>query len=208
MPLLARRPLQPSEWSDTELLRRVLRQDDRSWKEMLRRYRSLIYRCISKVIGRYETVLSSADIDEIYAEVLFALLRDNMRKLRLFDRRRGSKLSSWLGLIATHTAYDFLRSTARRPILDRIDGAPEVMDGAESPLETLLDGERRQQLNHLLADYSDKDRTFVALFYAQGLPAEDVADEMDISIKTVYSKKHKLLSRLQHTLASYAVASA
>src|SRR5215212_5017033 len=130
------------------------------------------------------------------------LVRDDFRKLRLWDARRGTKLSSWIGMISTNTAYDYLRGTARRPILDRIDGVPDMFDPNErSPLDSLLEAERRGELNAMLSDYSDKDRTFVALYYAQGLPAEEVAEEMGISIKTVYSKKHKLLSRLQGTFA-------
>jgi RNA polymerase sigma-70 factor, ECF subfamily len=202
MALLAPRlPASPKEWSDADLLRRVLRNDTRAWNEMVRRFRSLIYRCVTKVIGRYDSVLSSADADEVYAEVMVSLVRDDMRKLRLYDSRRGTKLSSWLGMIATNTAYDFLRGTARRPILDRIDGAPDIDSLEASPLDEVLSTERRSHLNVLLADYSDKDRAFVSLYYAQGLPAEEVAEEMKISIKTVYSKKHKLLARLQTTLA-------
>ena len=202
MALLAPRlPASPKEWSDADLLRRVLRSDTRAWNELVRRFRSLVYRCITKVIGRYDSVLSSADADEVYAEVMVSLVRDDMRKLRLYDSRRGTKLSSWLGMIATNTAYDFLRGTARRPILDRIDGAPDIDSMEASPLDDILSTERRSHLNTLLAEYSEKDRAFVSLYYAQGLPAEEVAEEMNISIKTVYSKKHKLLARLQNTLA-------
>jgi RNA polymerase sigma-70 factor (ECF subfamily) len=206
MPVLARtainsRNTPPSDWSDRQLLRRVLQNQDRGWAELVRRYRALIYRCITKVIGRYDSVLSSADADEVYAEVMVSLVRDDMRKLRLYDSRRGTKLSSWLGMIATNTSYDFLRGTARRPILDRIDGAPEIDSLEASPLDDVLSIERRAHLNLLLSEYSDKDRAFVSLYYAQGLPAEEVAEEMKISIKTVYSKKHKLLARLQGTLA-------
>ena len=203
MPLLRRvLPVSLRELSDTQLLRRVLRQDEQAWTEFMRRFRPLIFRCISKVVGRYDAVLSSADPDEIFGEVLLAVVRDDFRKLRLWDSRRGTKLSSWLGMIATNTAYDYLRGTARRPILDRIDGIPDIFDPAErSPLDEILEQERRAELNQLLSDYSDKDRTFVALYYAQGLDAEEVADEMGISVKTVYSKKHKLLTRLQATFA-------
>ena len=38
------------------------------------------------------------------------------------------------------------------------------------------------------------------------LEAEEVAVEMSISVKTVYSKKHKLLARLQTTLAPLVAA--
>ncbi len=202
MALLAHRlSANPKDWTDTDLLRIVLRNDKRAWTEFVRRFRSLVYRCVTKVIGRYEAVLSSADADEIYAEVMITLVRDDMRKLRLYDANRGTKLSSWIGMIATNTAYDFLRGTARRPILDRIDGIPDIDSMEASPLDEILSIERRSHLNHMLADYSDKDRAFVSLYYAQGLAAEEVAEEMKISVKTVYSKKHKLLARLQSTLA-------
>ena len=191
----------PRDWSEGELLRRVLFHDARAWAELVRRYRPVIFRCITKVLGRGSSFLTGADIEEVYAEVLMSLVRDDMRKLRLYDPRRGTKLSSWLGMIATNTAYDFLRGTARRPILDRIDGAPDIDSLEASPLDDMLSTERRSHLNSLLADYSEKDRAFVSLYYAQGMAAEEVAEEMKISIKTVYSKKHKLLARLQHTLA-------
>lgn len=206
MPVLAiRRPACPKDWTDADLLRSVLRNEAIAWNEFVRRYRSLVYRCITKVIGRYDSVLSSADADEVYADVMITLVRDDMRKLRLYDARRGTKLSSWIGMIATNVAYDYLRGTARRPILDRIDGIPDVEnEDAESPLDGILSVERRSRLNQMLADYSDKDRAFVSLYYAQGLDAEEVAEEMKISVKTVYSKKHKLLARLQTTLAPLA----
>lgn len=206
MPVLAiRRPACPKDWTDADLLRSVLRNEAIAWNEFVRRYRSLVYRCITKVIGRYDSVLSSADADEVYADVMITLVRDDMRKLRLYDSRRGTKLSSWIGMIATNVAYDYLRGTARRPILDRIDGVPDIEnEDAESPLDGILSVERRARLNQMLADYSDKDRAFVSLYYAQGLDAEEVAEEMKISVKTVYSKKHKLLARLQTTLAPLA----
>jgi RNA polymerase sigma-70 factor (ECF subfamily) len=134
MALLASRlPANPKDWTDTDLLRKVLRSDTRGWNELVRRFRSLVYRCVTKVIGRYDSVLSSADADEVYAEVMVSLVRDDMRKLRLYDSRRGTKLSSWIGMIATNTAYDFLRGTARRPILDRIDGVPRHRERREHP---------------------------------------------------------------------------
>ena len=109
-------------------------------------------------------------------------------------------------MIATNVTYDYLRGTARRPILDRIDGVPDIELDAASPLDDMLSDECRANLNTMLAGYSDKDRAFVSLYYAQGLDAEEVAEEMKISVKTVYSKKHKLLARLQSTLAPMMAA--
>jgi hypothetical protein len=54
MALLATRASRnPADWSDRELLRSVLRNESRAWSELIRRYRPLIYRCITKVTLKY-----------------------------------------------------------------------------------------------------------------------------------------------------------
>ncbi len=194
----------PRDWSDQQLLRHVLRHDERAWAELVRRYRSLIYRCITKVIGKYGPSITNADLDEIYADVLFSLLRDDKRKLRLYNPERGTKLGSWIGMITINATYDFLRSVGRRPLLDRLDGAPDPHEEYDrTPLDALMEKERWSHVNNLLAAFSDKDRTFLSLYYAQGLDAEVVADKMSISLKTVYSKKHKIRAHLRRCLEQF-----
>jgi RNA polymerase sigma-70 factor (ECF subfamily) len=203
MPLLAQHapaPPTPAEWTERQLLRRVLVQEERAWAELIHRYRGLIYRCITRVLGKYGPMFTSGDVDEVYADVLMNLLRDDMRKLRVYNPRRGTKLGSWIGMISINTSYDFLRGNGRRPLLDRLDGSPEPDphdDCDRTPLDSLIEKERWTALNHLLAGFSDKDRTFVELYYAQGLDPETVADQMEISLKTVYSKKHKIRAHLR-----------
>src|SRR6187401_803009 len=107
-----------TELPDDHLLARCLRRDQLAFAELLRRYRGLLFRCITRITGRYERVLGSEDVEEIFAEVCLALWADDLRRLRAFDPRRGMKLGSWLGLIATHATYDFLRRIARRPLTD------------------------------------------------------------------------------------------
>ncbi len=202
MALLAPRPvLDPTLWTDRELLARVLRSEERGWAELVRRYRALIYRCITKVTAKYAPSLSLADIDEVYAEVLLQLLRDDMHKLRLYDPSRGTKLGSWIGMIAVNAAYDFLRGVARRPFLDHLDGTIDPHEPCDrTPLDELLEKERWAHFEGLLGEFSEKDRTFLVLYYARGLEAEEVAEEMKISLKTVYSKKHKIRAHLQRCL--------
>lgn len=198
-----RLPQQPADWTERQLLRRVLVSDQRAWTELLRRYRPLIYRCITKVTLRYAPGLGSADIDEIFAEVLLALLRDDMRKLRMYNPRRGTKLSSWIGMISINAAYDHLRSVGRRPQLDRIEGITDTCEEQDrSPLDVLIEKERWASLEELLTGFTDKDRTFVKLYFGDGLEPQDVAKHMSISLKTVYTKKHKIRANLRKTLAS------
>jgi RNA polymerase sigma-70 factor (ECF subfamily) len=182
--------------ADGPLLTRVLARDQLAWRELLRRFRGLMFRCIQKVAGKYDAVLSNEDINEIFGDMCFNLLRDDMRKLRAYDATRGAKLGSWLGLLAINTAYDYLRQTSRRPLLDRLEGAPERAGDGPSALDAILEKERWGYLNTLLADFSPRDRRFVELYYGAGLLPEQVAAAMGISVKTVYSKKNKLRTKL------------
>jgi RNA polymerase sigma-70 factor (ECF subfamily) len=204
MALLARATSKnPTEWTDRELLRFVLRSDARGWAELVRRFRPLIYRCVTKVTLKYAPSLGSADLDEIYADVMMQLVRDDMHKLRIYNPSRGTKLGSWIGMISVNAAYDFLRSAGRRPMLDKVDGTLEDVheDGDRSPLDELIEKERWSHLNGLLADFTDKDRTFVELYYQKGMEADEIAAEMQISLKTVYSKKHKIRAHLVRCLS-------
>ena len=182
--------------ADGPLLEMVLTKDQVAWRELIRRYRALVFRCITKVAAKYDAVLSNEDANEIFGDMCFNLLRDNMRKLRAYDPMRGAKLGSWLGLLAINTAYDFLRATSRRPMLDKLDHTIERAGDSPSALDGLLEKERWGYLNHLLADFSERDRRFVELYYGHGLLPEEVAVAMNISVKTVYSKKNKVRSKL------------
>jgi RNA polymerase sigma-70 factor (ECF subfamily) len=190
--------------SDGALLERVLAREELAWVELVRRYRGLIFRCIMKVTTKYASVLSSEDTTEIFADVCLNLLRDDMRKLRAYDPARGSKLGSWLGLISIHTAYDFLRSHARQPLLDRLDGAVERASVEAGPEEQVIAHERWQHVGRMLEDFSDRDRTFVELYFERGLEPDAVAEAMNISVKTVYSKKNKIRTKLER-LAEHAL---
>jgi RNA polymerase sigma-70 factor (ECF subfamily) len=202
MALLARATAKnPADWTDRELLRTVLRSDSRGWAELVRRFRPLIYRCITKVTLKYAPSLGSADLDEIYADVMMQLVRDDMHKLRIYNPSRGTKLGSWIGMISVNAAYDFLRCAGRRPMLDKVDGNLDPHEECDrTPLDQLIEKERWSHLNSLLSDFTDKDRTFVELYYQKGMEADEIAAEMQISLKTVYSKKHKIRAHLVRCL--------
>jgi RNA polymerase sigma-70 factor, ECF subfamily len=206
MALLATRTSKnAADWTDRELLKFVLRSDARGWAELIRRFRPLIYRCITKVTLKYAPSLSTADLDEIYADVMMQLVREDMHKLRIYNPARGTKLGSWIGMISVNAAYDFLRSAGRRPLLDKVDGALDPHEECDrTPLDQLIEKERWDHLNELLADFTDKDRTFVELYYQKGMEADEIAAEMQISLKTVYSKKHKIRAHLVRVLQNIA----
>ena len=69
-----------------------------------------------------------------------------------------------------------------------------------SPFEQSLNRERAAHVTRLMDSLSDKDKLFFKLYFADGLSPETVAERMGISIKTVYSKKHKITAKLEALL--------
>jgi len=191
-------------WSDEELLERMLRREGRAWREFHVRFDRLVYRCIQKVTSRFARSVGSDDVREVYAQFLLSITARDMHKLRTFAPERGNKLSSWVGMLATNAAWDHLRTLARAPQPVTL-GEAEAMPAPEAdPFDRLLERERWARVNDALQTFSEKDQTFVRLYYMDGLSPEEVAEEMQISVKTVYSKKHKIGSRLEHALSPLA----
>lgn len=194
------RQSRPTDWSETHLLERMLLREGRAWREFHERYDRLIYRAIHKVTQRFSSVLSSADVDEIYAMLLVSLNNRDMHKLRTFEPERGHRLSTWVGLLATNAAWDYLRSVARQPARGSVVEAEDVSCAEPDPFHALAAKEEWHRVNETLRTFSEKDRTFVELFFMQGRTPEQIAEEMQISVKTVYSKKHKIRCRLELAL--------
>lgn len=190
-----------TECDERDLLERMLARQPRAWREFHVRYDRLVHRCIQKVTGRFTGVLSSEDVREIHAMFLYNLTTHDMRRLRRFEFERGNKLGSWLGMLAMNTAWDYLRVVARQPRLGTLAEAEQLSAPFEDPYHSLLEKERWAVLNETLSSFSGKDRQFVRLYYVDGISPEEIAEEMGISIKTVYSKKHKIRRRLEKVLA-------
>jgi len=191
---------------DAKLVRALIADDPRAWREFNTRFSRLILSTISRVTTRFSGIVSQEDLREIYATFCVQLLANDKLKLRSFDPERGNKLSTWLGLLASHTAYDFLRSARREPRRAALSEAEDMSSSLPDPCESALLRERQGQVSELMAHFTDKDRAFIQLYFGEGLAPEIVADRLNISVKTVYSKKHKIQARLQALLTEAQLA--
>ncbi len=186
-----------SKWTDEELLEKMIASSPSGWREFTVRYDRLIYRCILKVTRRFSSVVSPEDSREISATLQLSLLANNMHKLRSFDPTRGNRFSSWIGLLAINCAYDYLRSLRREPGKACLSEATDLACELPDPFEAVSQRQRAGIAARMLEGFSDRDRTFASLYFGEGMDPVAIAEEMNISVKTVYSKKHKIQARLE-----------
>lgn len=200
-------PSDPSELeSETTLLTGMIADEERAWRDFNDRYARLIYRCITRVTSRFSAVVGPDDVREIYAMLCVQLLANDKRKLRSFEPGRGNKLGSWIGMLAIHSAYDHLRSLRREPKRGNLSEAEGLSSELPDPHDVCVLRQQVGIVSEILADFSDKDREFITLYYGEGLEPEEIAERMTISVKTVYSKKHKIRSRLEALLVDRRLA--
>ncbi len=189
---------------ELSLLADLLQGNEAAWRRFHAQYDRLIYRCIRKVTHGFSAVIRSEDEREIYGNLIVQLLSNDKRKLRSFDPSRGSRLGTWLGLLATHAAYDYLRSLRREvPRVPLSEAEATSYEGA-SPFEQVERKQRSRMVKNLVGKLSAKDQQFVSLYFRRGMSPEAVAEAMQISVKTVYSKKHKIQSRLEDIVSHQA----
>lgn len=203
-PVASVAPTSPHE-EDAELVRALIADEPSAWREFNSRYSRLVMSCISRITARFGYA-SPDDVREIYATLCLQLLSNDKHKLRSFQPDRGTRLGTWLGLLASHTAYDFLRSIRRTPKHDELSNASDVSADELDPSDRASLKQQAALLTRALAELGERDRTFVQLFYGEGLSPEEVATRMGINVKTVYTKKHKLQGRLASLLGRLDIA--
>ena len=191
---------------DLVLIDAMVANQPAAWREFQKRYDRLIHRCITKVTRRFSSIVSQDDVREIYATLYVSLLANDKHKLRTFDPERGNRFSSWIGLLAINAAYDYLRSLKREPQKEQLADNGELVCDMPDPFELTSEHERATLAQKTLEDFSEKDRTFAALYFGEGMDPNEIATKMNISVKTVYSKKHKIQSRLESVLAGKIAA--
>jgi RNA polymerase sigma-70 factor (ECF subfamily) len=143
-------------------------QHNRFVSNNLRRIFLQIYRIVGNV----------ADAQDLTQEAFIKALQ---HQEQLKDEQ---KAAHWLSRIATNTAIDFLRRAGRATFCE-IEHAPE--SHAETPEQLALQGEHREYLEDGLRLLSPRERAALMLRDVEGLPAEEVARQLNCSKATVRS---------------------
>jgi RNA polymerase sigma-70 factor (ECF subfamily) len=190
--------------NDASFVSALLADDPGAWRAFHRVHAKGMLRVIGRVRSRFPKLLAADDVHEIYAELCLQLLHDDKKRLRRFDPHRGTPLAAWLGVLARHAAYDFLRERRRQPLPqglgEDLGNLSCRADEAPDALVVACAREQAQLLSSLMEELSPRDREFVSLYFCEGLDPEETAERLGICVGTVYSKKHKIRARIEGLL--------
>ncbi|MBL8601503.1 MAG: sigma-70 family RNA polymerase sigma factor [Myxococcales bacterium] len=178
--------------SDTDLLARMLRGEDRAWREFHRRFDRLVWMQIHRVTGSFAKVLSSADQEEIHANYYASLLSNDMHKLRCYDPNRGARLGTWITLLVGHCCHDYLRAVSRRPAGANLAALENILHVEEDLFEKTAARLSCERLAETLGEMSERDQTMVKMLFVDESSPNEIAEVCAIPVKTVYTRCHRL----------------
>jgi RNA polymerase sigma-70 factor (ECF subfamily) len=178
------------------LIRGCISGDKAAWDSFVQQYSNLVYHTIRKTLTLHHLESRDEVVEDLYQEFFVSVLQDNCRKLSQFRGDGGCTLASWLRVVASRLTIDFLRK--QRPLEGEVTetiasdqrGAPDLM----------LDQEQANMLSRAIESLSSRDQLIIELTYHQGLPPQEIASILKISVGALYTQKSRILDKLRHVL--------
>jgi len=187
---------------DLRFVQACVKGDKQSWNEFLSRYSRLIYNYIYSVLAVRGRNLPVEQVEDIFQEIFYSLIKDNYKKLSTYQARNGCSLASWLRQVTINFTIDYLRKL--KPMVS-IDSEIEpgfslkdiLKDLSGDALEFLSDQDKRNTLQDCVALLEADERYFMELFLNQGLNLEQIREYFKINRGAVDMRKSRIFQKLQ-----------
>ncbi|MHB0915781.1 MAG: RNA polymerase sigma factor [Thermoleophilia bacterium] len=195
--------MQPEVLNDAELVDKAQEGDTGAIGELVSRYEDKVYSLAYRMVGNRE------DAEDVLQDTFLNVVRS------IGSFRKQSSFSTWLYRIASNAALTRLRKKSRKEktegeFLDEVyavkqeaqSGQP-LSDWSVNPSRKLLTEESRVIMEEAIKELPEKYRTVFILRDVEGLPANEVAEILELSIPAVKSRLHRARMFLRNHLSHY-----
>lgn len=172
--------------SDAEIIQRIIQGDVEAYRDLIQRYQHMIFVFIYKMVNNH------TDAEDLTQEVFVKAYE------KLSTYRGDSQFSTWLHTLARNKTIDFIRRRKFHESDEQLAYVPsQVRD--ESPQESLLGKERRQEIEAAFAMLSDSYREVIVLRCTHEYPFEKIAALLGVAESTArvrYLRARQELAKL------------
>ena len=189
--------MKPSSDIDHELIERSKKGDERAFTQLVHKYEQTVWGFAYKLCRDQEKAEES--FQDTFVNVY--------RKLDQFDGR--SKFSTWLYTIVANNCLMKRRKRKLDHLLESLDEPPDVEDEqvqkqllswGDSPIDTLMNRELREQLNEAIQLLPDDYKAVFVLRDLEDKTAEETAKILKLSVPAVKSRLRRSRIFLRHEL--------
>jgi RNA polymerase sigma-70 factor (ECF subfamily) len=181
--------------ADNALLDRCLRHEAGAWKAFVDQFLGLIFHTVQRTSQLVGMPLRAADVEDVAAEVMLQLVRNDFAILRRF--RRQSSLATYLTVIARRICLHELnwRAAQHMPIQapDRPQAEPDRL--AAPPLLSSL--ESAEEIESLLNRLPAPERHLIRLFYLESRTYQEISSELGIPVNSIGPMLFRARQRLR-----------
>lgn len=179
--------------TDETLMLRIASGDDEAFRLLVERHQSLVIGTVVRMIG-------TAEAEDLAQQVFLNVWKSAPRW------RPEAKVTTWLLTITKRLVFNESRRRIRSRLLPQAreeDSLPECPDGSQSPSGLLLERELHESIEAALAALPEKERLAVVLRQHQGMPYEEIAAVLGMSLPGVKSLLFRARSTLKERLSHY-----
>ena len=174
------------EQPDPDVLRRAQRGDERAFEVILRAYETPIFNYVYRIVG--DRSLAEDLTQEVFVRVFQALQRFSLR----------CKFTTWLFQVTKNRVLDELRAKERRPQGTCTIEEPPHLEVVDQPIERL------ETIEHVwlaVRELNPDLKMALLLRDVAGLPYNEIADALEITLATVKWRIFKAREEVQVALA-------
>lgn len=178
------------EMSDTELIQRVQSGDEGSYRLLVERYQSLVYTIALRMVR------DRTEAEDLAQDVFLKAYRT------LGDFREEASFKTWICKIATNRCIDWKRKHGvRQERTAQVEEAAWIPDtSVERPEQALVRRETQAEVRKLIDEMPEKYRTILILYHFQNMSYQDIAEDQQISPRTVETRLYRAKQMMRTAL--------
>lgn len=153
---------------DRNLLDRCLARKPRAWEDFVDRFTGLVIHVVNHTARCRSIMLSSADREDLTADVLLAIVRDDFAVLRHF--RGNSSLATYLTVVARRVVVRKLIETRTATPLGAAADAVASENGSSEQRMT-----DREEVEQLMEQLDDSEAAVVRMYHLEGKTYQEIS---------------------------------
>ncbi len=179
---------------DYYLVQKAMGGDQRSYADLLDRYKDAIYYMLLKMVN------NPSDAEDLTIEAFGKAFKNIHQYAPSFA------FSTWLFKIATNNCIDFIRKKRSTPIAlespndDKEDASFNLQSDTLDPEEILINQQKTKMMQNLVSKLKPRYRKLIELRYFKEFSYEEIAIELDLPIGTVKAQLFRARDLLYNIL--------
>jgi RNA polymerase sigma-70 factor (ECF subfamily) len=182
-----------SEISDEALMLRIAEGDSELFRTFVERHQQLVISLVTRMIG-------SADAEDLAQQVFLNVWKSAPRW------RPEAKVTTWLLTIAKRLVFNEARRRGRTRLIPQSEDQehePEYPDPTPGPDREVLEKELHLAIEKAINQLPEKERLALVLRQYQGMPYEEIAEVLGVSLAAVKSLLFRARNSMKRLLVPY-----